>query len=336
MKITRKINAAIRILIVTLVCSLSQAHAIDGLAAEVTAAGGKVEMGPDGPVAIDLYNGNNPLKGKGGKNEAVTDAWLARLAGVKSLQKLSLSNCAITDDGLAHLSGLTQLVDLDLTLTPVSDAGLAHLAGLTRLRSLGLASTKCTGSGFTHLKALKNLENVNFHFTPLNDDGLRAICAVGVSGRLWFAHTHFTDAGAASLAALSKLKICGIGSKETTSSGEAVAALTGLTQLEDLSLLDNQATLEGIAHAAKIPSLRRLDITYAPKADDASLKKIAALPKLADLSVGGSNLITAEGVLALAGAPALKKLTLGRMKNVTPEVVEALKKKRPDIEVVMK
>ncbi len=25
------------------------------------------------PAAIDLYNGNNPLKGKGGRNERVTD-----------------------------------------------------------------------------------------------------------------------------------------------------------------------------------------------------------------------------------------------------------------------
>ena len=306
------------------------------LAADVTAAGGRIETGPGGPVSISLYNGNNPLKGKGGKNEQVTDAWLARLATVKSLKKLDLANCAITSAGLAHLSGLTELEDLNLTLTAVSDAGLAHLGGLTKLRSIGLASTQCTGSGFTHLKALRNLESVNFHFTPLNDEGLRAISQVGVSGRLWFAHTHFTDAGAANLAALKQLKTCGIGSKESAATGEAVAALVGLPQLEDLSLLDNQASPEGIAHAAKISTLKRLDVSYAPKADDASLKKISALPKLAELSIGGSALVTGDGLLALAAAPSLKKVTLNRMKNVTPESIEALRKKRPDIEVASK
>lgn len=308
-----------------------------GLESEIAAAGGKIEAGPDGGiVGIDFYNGNNPLKGKGGKNDAVTDAWLAKLAGIKSLQKLSLSNCAITNEGLAHLAGLTGLQDLNLTLTPVSDAGLAHLAALTELRNLGLASTQCTGSGFSHLKALKKLENVNFHFTPLNDEGLRAISEVGVSGRLWFGHTHFTDTGAASLAALKNLKICGLGSKEKASSGEAVAALTGLTQLEDLSLLDNQADLAGIAHAVKIKSLRRLDLSYAPEADDAALKVIAALPALEDFSIGGSAKITGEGLLALAEAPKLKKLSVGKMKGVTPEAVETLKQKRPELEIVLK
>jgi hypothetical protein len=307
------------------------------LAAEITAVGGKIETGPEGGiVGIDFYNGNNPLKGKGGKNEAVTDAWLAKLEGIKSLQKLSLSNCAITNDGLAHLSGLTGLLDLNLTLTPVSDAGLAHLAGLTELRNLGLASTQCTGSGFTHLKTLKKLENVNFHFTPVNDEGLRAVSAVGVSGRLWLGHTHFTDAGAASFAALKDLKICGIGSQEKSSSGEAVAALVGLKQLHDLSLLDRQADLAGIGHAVKIKTLRRLDLSYAPEADDAALKSIATLPELEEFSIGGSAKITGAGVLALADAPKLKKLTVGKMKGVTPEAVEALKQKRPGLEIVMK
>ena len=79
----------------------------------------------------------------------------------------------------------------------VTDDALRHLGGLTELRVLGLASTQCTGTGFAHLKGLKKLESVNFHFTPLNDDGLRAIAGVPISGRLWFAHTRFTDAGAA-------------------------------------------------------------------------------------------------------------------------------------------
>jgi len=306
------------------------------LAAEVTAAGGKVEMGPEGLVAIDLYNGNNPLKGKGGRNEAITDTWLAKLTDLKSIRRLDLANCAITDAGMRHLAGLTSIEELNLTLTAVTDAGLAHLGGLTRLRSLGLASTECTGSGFAHLKGLKQLENVNFHHTPFNDAGLKAVSEVGLSGRLWFGHTKFTDAGAMHLAALRQMKICGLGSKETASTGEAVAVLVGLPQLEDLSLLDNQASPEGIAHAARISTLRRLDVSYAPKADDASLKQIAGLPKLAELSIGGSAFITGDGLLALAGAPSLKKVTVGKMKNVTPEAIEALKKKRPDIEMVTK
>lgn len=150
------------------------------LLAEIEKIGGTFEVAPGGPdwlreavgdeamklfdvpVAIDLYNGNNPLKGKGGRNEIVNDAWLSKLAGLTTLTKLSISNCDVQGPGLKHIGGLTKLEDLNLTLTPVSDDGLAHLGNLTELRTLGLASTQCTGEGFRHLSGLKKLESVNF------------------------------------------------------------------------------------------------------------------------------------------------------------------------------
>ena len=198
------------------------------LEAEIQAVGGKLICTPSGPqwlylatgdigteifdvpAAIDLYNGNNPLKGQGGRNELVTDDWLQRLSGLTTLRKLDLANCAIQGPGLSQIAALSGLRELNLTLTPVTDDALRHLAGLTELRSLGLASTQCTGTGFAHLKGLHQLENVNFHFTPLNDAGLLAISQVPISERLWFAHTRFTDAGAAALKSQTTLKRCGI------------------------------------------------------------------------------------------------------------------------------
>jgi hypothetical protein len=283
------------------------------------------------PITIDLYNGNNPLKGRGGKNERVTDAWLERLSGLTSLQKLDISNCQIQGDGLRHVGTLTGLQALNLTLTPVSDDGLAHLGTLTELRNLGLASTQCTGTGFSHLTALKKLENVNFHYTPLNDAGLRAISKVGVSGRFWFAHTHFTDKGAESLSAMTGLRRCGIGSKEAASSGDAVASLIKLP-LEELYLLDEQASPEGLAHASKIKTLRRLDASYAPNVGDAAMKLIAQMPRLEEFKIGSAQ-VTDEGIGALAESKSLKKLTLERLKNVSEGAIEQLRKSRPEMTI---
>lgn len=306
------------------------------LASSVVRAGGKVEIGEGGIVSIDLYNGNNPLKGKGGKNEAVTDDWLAGLAGCTSLRKLHLTNCAITNAGLVHLKGLTGVEELNLSLTPVSDEGLVHLSNLLSLRNLVLASTQCTGTGFSHLRGLKRLENVNFHFTPLDDAGLAEVVATGVSGRLWFAHTKFSDEGAACLSKLGALRVCGLGSKGPGSSGAAVAYLKGLKGLEDLSLLDNQADATGIQHAAEIRELRRLDVSYAPMADDDCLRKVAGMPVLAELSLGGSSKVTGEGLLALVATKSLKKVTLGKMKQVGAEHIAKLRQQRPDLEVIEK
>jgi hypothetical protein len=319
------------------------------LAAEIDGAGGKLIGTPGGPqwltlatgdrgteifdvpTIVDLYNGNNPLKGKGGRNEKVTDEWLQRLSGAATLRRVDLANCAIKGDGLRHLSKLTGLREVNLTLTPVTDDALRHLAGLTELRVLGLASTQCTGTGFAHLKGLKKLESVNFHFTPLNDDGLRAIAQVPISGRLWFAHTKFTDAGAAALSNLTHLKRCGLGSTDKASSGEAVAALVKLP-LEDLALLDNQATDAGLAHAAKIATLRKLDASHAPTATDESLRAVSRMPALEEFKLGGAE-VTDEGLMELAASKSLKKLTIIGLKAVTPAGVERLRKARPELQV---
>lgn len=319
------------------------------LEAEITKRGGRLFCTPTGPqwlylaagdreltlfdlpATIDLYNGNNPLKGQGGRNDQVTDAWLQTLAGCTTLRKLDLANCAIQGEGLRHLADLVNLRELNLTLTPVKDEALRHLSGLTELRSLGLASTSCTGTGFQYLTALRKLENVNFHFTPLNDAGLQAISQVPNSGRFWFAHTKFTDAGAAALSNLTQLKRCGIGSTDPASSGAAVAALTKLP-LEDLALLDNQATPEGLAHVVQITTLRRLDVSHAPTVTDETLAQIAQLPKLEEFRLGAAQ-VTDAGLLQLAASKSLKKLTLSQLKQVTPGGVAALRQAKPTLVV---
>lgn len=283
----------------------------------------------DVPTAVDLYNGNNPLKGKGGRNERVTDAWLQRLANVTTLRKIDLANCAVQGPGLQHLAKLTGLRELNLTLTPVNDDGLKHLGGLTELRILGLASTQCTGTGFAHLTALRHLENVNFHFTPLNDAGLAAIALVPIADRLWFAHSKFTDAGAASLAKQTHLKRMGMGSNDKASSGEAVAALVNLP-LEDLALLDNQATAAGLAHAAKIATLRKLDASHAPTVGNDSLKLVAQMPALEEFKLGSAQ-VDDDGLQSLAAAKSLKKLSLFGLKKITPAGLDRLRKARPEL-----
>lgn len=322
------------------------------LQAEVEKIGGKIHSSPLGhkwiylatgdegaeiydiPTAIDLYNGNNPLKGKGGRNELANDEWLKNVVIRQSLKKLDLANCEIHGEGLIYVGVLTNLRELNLTLTPVDDSALKHLASLKELRTLGLASTKCTGTGFEHLKGLTKLENVNLHFTPVNDAGLKAISQLPLTGRLWLGHTHFTDEGAKHLAGLTKLKRCGLGSSEKTSSGEAVAALVNLP-LEDLTLLDNQATPVGVAHAAKIATLQKLDISHGPTVGDDSLPQLAAMPELTELKIGSAQL-TDDGLQALATAKKLKKLALTGVKKVTPAGVERLQKARPELVIEVK
>ena len=58
----------------------------------------------------------------------ISDAGLADIKGLTSLEALNLNSCRqVTDAGLVHLKGLTNLEDLDLGETKVTDAGLAAM-----------------------------------------------------------------------------------------------------------------------------------------------------------------------------------------------------------------
>ena len=193
-------------------------------------------------------------------------------------------------------------------------------------------------AGRSPMKNVAELYRDSIHkthdFTPLNDDGLRAITQVPISGRLWFAHTKFTDAGTAGFSNLKELKRCGIGSTDQASSGESVAALAKLA-LEDLALLDNQATPAGLAYAAKIATLRRLDVSHAPTVTDESLRGVGLMPALEEFNLGSAN-VTDAGLMELAVSRSLKKMSLTGLKLVTPAGIERLRKACPELQVEVK
>jgi hypothetical protein len=83
----------------------------------------------------------------------ITDADLASLSALSSVQELYLTGTPITDAGLVRLKGLAQLRKLTLGFTKVTDAGLVHLKGLTRLRVLGLQGTRTTNNGINTLQS---------------------------------------------------------------------------------------------------------------------------------------------------------------------------------------
>jgi Leucine-rich repeat (LRR) protein len=91
----------------------------------------------------------------------VTDADLAHLDGLTSLEILWLGTTQVTDAGLPQLQGLTSLRELSLWDTQVTDAGLPHLHGLTSLRQLWLRETQVTDAGIGQLRTA--LPNCSIH-----------------------------------------------------------------------------------------------------------------------------------------------------------------------------
>lgn len=82
----------------------------------------------------------------------ITDAGLANISGIKSLEKLHLEKTGIGDEGLKHLKNLENLTYLNLYSTQVTDAGLEHLKNLKKLRRLYLWESKVTDAGVATLQ----------------------------------------------------------------------------------------------------------------------------------------------------------------------------------------
>ncbi len=145
---------------------------------EIERLGGLVDTRPGGPQWLRDRVGDARMKLLDEvitihlDSSQVTDAGLAYLKGLTSLQELSLSGTQVTGVGLASLKDLPGLRILWLHGSRVTDAGLAHLNGMVRLRVLWLQDTQITDAGLPHLKVLTSLEEVTLNRTKVTDEGL--------------------------------------------------------------------------------------------------------------------------------------------------------------------
>ncbi len=92
--------------------------------------------------AIDLRN-----------NKRITDADLAILQGLSTVNAFRVPATNVTDVGLDYVRDLTTLTELRLNDIRISDVGLKQLEGLTQLKTLELKGTQVTSAGVAALQA---------------------------------------------------------------------------------------------------------------------------------------------------------------------------------------
>jgi hypothetical protein len=82
----------------------------------------------------------------------ITDAGLAKLAGLKKLERLGLQYAPIGDASMPIIGQNTELENLNLSFTKVTDAGLPHLYNLQKLTYLSLQSQTLTPAAVATLR----------------------------------------------------------------------------------------------------------------------------------------------------------------------------------------
>ncbi|MBK7758892.1 MAG: hypothetical protein IPI35_21355 [Deltaproteobacteria bacterium] len=221
----------------------------------------------------------SPL-GRLARSKGATDAALAPLGGLRTLEALSLRSPRVTDEGLLSLGERPGLVELDLSGAGVREA--AGLAGLTGLKRLSLARCPLRAPAARALGGLTGLQSLTLSHTGLAGDEL------------------------APLVGLTDLKILRLAGLRPASLG----FLAGLTALEELDLSGEGAlTDEALAPLGNLRALRRLSLRGRAGVRGPGLRHLAGLLALEELDLGGTS-VEHPHLVALTGLTGLTRLSL--------------------------
>ena len=164
-----------------------------------------------------------------------SDLGMRHIAKFRKLKRLSLFYCNVSNASLRHLSQLSDLEALNLDSRDIGDSGVWHLRGLQKLKSLDLFSCRITDSGCESIAQMKSLESLELCGGGLSDQACAILATLDNLTSLNLSQNErITNRGAASLAALSKLKALNL--SNTRVNTDALIHLSDLMELKSIAL----------------------------------------------------------------------------------------------------
>ena len=312
-------------------------------------AGAKLKKDGDGLVIEVDFRGTT-----------VGDAALENLAGLRRVRSVLLNETAVTDAGMATVGKVTTLQNVDLRGCTISNAGLEPLTVLSELKALRLSGesgvTSVDDDGMVHVAKMKNLKALLLDFLWISEVGLEQLAGLDKLEELYLAKTLVGDDALAMMSQFPRLKKLRI--SQCQFENEGLAHLTKVTTLEDLDLSENNSINDsGMPHLSGLKKLKRLNLwrTFVGDAgveklagltamewlnldnsqiSDDCLKHLSGMSKLSFLHLG-STLVSDAGLPALNGLSSLKALKVTRT-AVTEEGIAELKKSLPDTEIQLR
>lgn len=163
----------------------------------------------------------------------VTDEGMAAIAGVASLESLSIYTRDVTDEGVRALSTMRNLQGVLLRAPKVTDRGLRCLSQMTWLESLHLVDAKVTDDGLVLLDKLSSLETLGIEQEHIRepaaphvtDRGMQIVARMPNLQRLYIHSDCITDEGLAQLAPMRGLRDLHIQCNRPLYTEEGVEAL---------------------------------------------------------------------------------------------------------------
>ena len=266
------------------------------------------------------------------------------VAGIPSLERVSLDSTRVTRHGIEALRSLKKLESLDLSHTRLTgeardamvslstlkslrlegcdwlrDEHLSEFAALTNLYRLDLSATPITPVGLKFLSSIPSLRYLHLDRCPaINEETIDALCCLTQLMHLSLSGCEFTSRGYVELRQrlpatglvlpleyLSDLREVALRGKFRANT--TTGEITSFEQSLNLEQLSDPLLPGHLALIGKCRELRRL--TLHGKITDELFLELGPLPSLENLYLGDS-LVTDDGLQRLAGFPNLKQLSM--------------------------
>lgn len=293
-----------------------------GVADWVSEQGGRVERDRSGNiVAVDLTH------------KWVSDADLARLAGLPHLRTLALSETRVTDHSIEHLKNLPALVSFECYFCEfISDDSVAVMKSWKKLERLQLRGTKVTSKALEHLAQIPTLRSLDLSHTEIDDEGFDLLGSLTALERLAIGANRLEGSALTALKSAPSLRHLDAGGIQRVDSGlwglalnEAnLARLGELTQLISLNLSGANLNDRGLDRPGH-PEAERTEMR--------DLSALAGLTNLEELALTRTK-VTPEALMQLSKLPRLVRLRLGLTPNLTSEAIGKFAAARPACVIV--
>jgi len=235
----------------------------------------------------------------GHSSRKLSDAGMAHVAKLATLEELDFPGAGITDRGLAWLAALPRLHTLKLRSAPATAVAdeVPFLSDLPLLADLFKNSKSLSGVGFAAFAEHPSLRFVVLSYnSSLTDEGMKHLAAIpklealDLSGRRL---GNVTAAGLQQLSLATGLRTLDLSDCPL----DLDAGLDGfekLLALESLDLSDTSVSSEGLRHLVLCDRLAALDLSRCAKLDGTALALLATLRGLTHLEASRLPLRDAE------------------------------------------
>jgi hypothetical protein len=279
-------------------------------------------------------------------------AILKQLATLPQVTSLNLQETPVSDDDLEHLSKFPRIKNLNLEQTQVKGPGLAHLKhvplltgiglprGLTRdsvphicqlkalehcdfppgmidedlalvgqmtqLKGLWLGQAKITSEGLRHLQNLKQLDSIGLP-PELPPEALGHLVTLNL--QMYYFPANAGDRELVHFAGMQRLERVNPPQQMTDEGMKVLSTYPALRNV-NLSVCPHITDI-GMQEMSRCLTLREIDLPT--RLTDAGVVPLIMLPELEAVNMERADLITPGAIAALAPAPKLKSVRIGKI-----------------------